>query len=151
MTRTTAKGTRARRIAVAAASIAVLGAAVVPGIAWASDPISESSPVVLSTGSVPGPVEAGVATTCSQVAPISGEELHKLIEEGQIAFDAEPAVVLAGDVSVVDMRTTPGGSVPAVEIGEAVSIGEAVPSGEAIAVLEASPGVAVTIACTVDE
>ena len=47
MTRLTVNGKRARRTGVVVASMAVLGLAVTPGIAWASNPIADGSPVAV--------------------------------------------------------------------------------------------------------
>ena len=84
MTRLKVNGKRARRTGVVVASVAVLGMAVAPGIAWASNPISDGSPVAVRSIAT-APSELGVApeVACGVAAPISDEELQKLIDEGE--------------------------------------------------------------------
>lgn len=85
MTRLTVNGKRARRTGVVVASMAVLGLAVTPGIAWASNPIADGSPVAVRSIAT-APSEAGVAAevACGAATPISDEELQKLIDEGKV-------------------------------------------------------------------
>ena len=85
MTRLTVNGKRARRTGVVVASMAVLGLAVTPGIAWASNPIADGSPVAVRSIAT-APSEAGVAAevACGAATAISDEELQKLIDEGKV-------------------------------------------------------------------
>ena len=98
MTRLKVNGKRARRTGVVVASVAVLGMAVAPGIAWASNPISDGSPVAVRAIAT-APAELGVApeVACGVAAPISDEELQKLIDEGKVVR-AEEAGTAAGTI-----------------------------------------------------
>ena len=80
MTRLKVNGKRARRT----------GMAVAPGIAWASNPISDGSPVAVRSIAT-APSELGVApeVACGVAAPISDEELQKLIDEGKVVRGEE--------------------------------------------------------------
>ncbi|MDV6274380.1 light harvesting protein subunit alpha [Rhodococcus erythropolis] len=85
MTRLKVNGKRARRTGVVVASVAVLGMAVAPGIAWASNPISDGSPVAMrSITTAPSELGAAPEVACGAAAPISDEELQKLIDEGKV-------------------------------------------------------------------
>lgn len=92
MTRLKVNGKRASRTGVVVASVAVLGMAVAPGIAWASNPISDGSPVAVRSIAT-APSEAGVApeVACGAATPISDEELQKLIDEGKVVRAEEAA------------------------------------------------------------
>ena len=100
MTRLKVNGKRARRTGVVVASVAVLGMAVAPGIAWASNPISDGSPVAVRSIAT-APAELGVApeVACGVAAPISDEELQKLIDEGKVVR-AEEAGTAAVTIEV---------------------------------------------------
>ena len=88
------------------ASVAVLGMAVAPGIAWASNPISDGSPVAVRSIAT-APAELGVApeVACGVAAPISDEELQKLIDEGKVVR-AEEAGTAAVTIEVPSEAAT---------------------------------------------
>ncbi|WP_415395043.1 light harvesting protein subunit alpha [Rhodococcus globerulus] len=106
MTRLTVNGKRARRTGVVVASMAVLGLAVTPGIAWASNPIADGSPVAVRSIAT-APSEAGVAAevACGAATPISDEELQKLIDEGKVVR-AEEAGTAALTIEVPSEAAT---------------------------------------------
>ena len=106
MTRLKVNGKRARRTGVVVASVAVLGMAVAPGIAWASNPISDGSPVAVRA-LAPPPAAVGVApeVACGVAAPISDEELQKLIDEGKVVR-AEEAGTAAVTIEVPSEAAT---------------------------------------------
>lgn len=106
MTRLKVNGKRARRTGVVVASVAVLGMAVAPGIAWASNPISDGSPVAVRSIAT-APAELGVApeVACGVAAPISDEELQKLIDEGKVVR-AEEAGTAAVTIEVPSEAAT---------------------------------------------
>ncbi len=107
MTRLKVNGKRARRTGVVVASVAVLGMAVAPGIAWASNPISDGSPVAVRSIAT-APSELGVApeVACGVAAPISDEELQKLIDEGGKVVRAEEAGTAAVTIEVPSEAAT---------------------------------------------
>ncbi|WP_336879834.1 light harvesting protein subunit alpha [Rhodococcus globerulus] len=106
MTRLTVNGKRARRTGVVVASMAVLGLAVTPGIAWASNPIADGSPVAVRSIAT-APSEAGVAAevACGAATAISDEELQKLIDEGKVVR-AEEAGTAALTIEVPSEAAT---------------------------------------------
>lgn len=105
MTRLTVNGKRARRTGVVVASAAVLGMAVAPGIAWASNPISDGSPVaVRSIATAPAEL-GGAPVACGATTPISDEELQKLIDEGKVVR-AEEAGTAAITIEVPSEAAT---------------------------------------------
>lgn len=106
MTRLTVNGKRARRTGVVVASMAVLGLAVTPGIAWASNPIADGSPVAVRSIAT-APSEAGVEpeVACGAATPISDEELQKLIDEGKVVR-AEEAGTAALTIEVPSEAAT---------------------------------------------
>ena len=98
MTRLKVNGKQARRTGVVVASVAVLGMAVAPGIAWASNPISDGSPVAVRSIAT-APSELGVApeVACGVAAPISDEELQKLgMARGGVRLSDEEQAKFAG-------------------------------------------------------
>lgn len=106
MTRLTVNGKRARRTGVVVSSMAVLGLAVTPGIAWASNPIADGSPVAVRSIAT-APSEAGVApeVACGAATPISDEELQKLVDEGKVVR-AEEAGTAALTIEVPSEAAT---------------------------------------------
>ncbi|MDV8065961.1 light harvesting protein subunit alpha [Rhodococcus sp. IEGM 1366] len=106
MTRLTVNGKRARRTGVVVASMAVLGLAVTPGIAWASNPIADGSPVAVRSIAT-APSEPGVEpeVACGAATPISDEELQKLIDEGKVVR-AEEAGTAALTIEVPSEAAT---------------------------------------------
>lgn len=80
--------------------------AVAPGIAWASNPISDGSPVAVRSIAT-APAELGVApeVACGVAAPISDEELQKLIDEGKVVR-AEEAGTAAVTIEVPSEAAT---------------------------------------------
>ncbi|KJF25323.1 light harvesting protein subunit alpha [Rhodococcus sp. AD45-ID] len=106
MTRLTVNGKRARRTGVVVASMAVLGLAVTPGIAWASNPIADGSPVAVRSIAT-APSEPGVEpeAACGAATPISDEELQKLIDEGKVVR-AEEAGTAALTIEVPSEAAT---------------------------------------------
>ncbi|MGG7101098.1 light harvesting protein subunit alpha [Rhodococcus sp. 24CO] len=106
MTRLTVNAKRARQTGVVVASVAVLGLAVTPGIAWASNPIADGSPVAVRS-IVTAPSESGTApdAMCGAVTPISDEELQRLVDEGKVVR-AEEAGTAAITIEVPSEAAT---------------------------------------------
>lgn len=151
MTRLTVNGKRARRTGVVVASVAVLGMAVAPGIAWASNPISDGSPVAVRSIAT-APSDAGVApeVACGATTPISDEELQKLIDEGKVVR-AEEAGTAAITIEVPSDAATfiAREGVPALPTVEWAPTTEGVPA-EVLDMADVAPleeGVA--LSCTV--
>ncbi|MFE4503624.1 light harvesting protein subunit alpha [Rhodococcus sp. NPDC056743] len=148
MTRLTVNGKRVRRTAVVVASVAVLGMAAAPGIAWASNPIADGSPVaVRSVATAPAELGAAPDVACGATTPISDEELQKLIDEGKVVR-AEEAGTAAITIEVPSEAATflASEGVPTVEWAPAI---EGVPA-EVLDVAGVAPlAEGVALSCTV--
>lgn len=159
MTKSLIRKVTRRRVAVAAATIAAVGAFAVPGVAWAQNGVPSGPPTAVGEpAAVVAPAAASaeitpgvVAPGCSAPAkPLSDEEIQKLIADGVIAKDTVSAadengavrgavVTVSGDTILGD-GVSPDTTVEPVVIS--VPAGEAAPGG-AVASTDAGP-IAVT-------
>ncbi|CAM2785811.1 Secreted protein [Prescottella defluvii] len=103
MTKSLIRNVSRRKVAVAAASIAAVGALAVPGVAWAQNALPGGEPVAVSTPA------AEVTAACS-TENLSDEEIQKLKDEG-----AENGTVGTDAVASTE-------SIPASEMTAAISV-----------------------------
>ncbi|MGC0366446.1 hypothetical protein ABH922_004430 [Rhodococcus sp. 27YEA15] len=103
MTRMTLNGKQARRTGAVVASMAALGMVMVPGIAWASNPIAEGSPVAVQAvdGTRSTAPSASLELSCASIATISDDELQKLIDDGTV-IQALPSQALPDGLQIIE-------------------------------------------------
>lgn len=99
MRMTFTEGSLRRRIGIAAVAVAAVGAVAVPGVAWASNGISNGGPVSVEQGVSE---QAGKAPECAKVgvpATASTEAIHVSEEEAQKLLAEDSAAAAAGGVA----------------------------------------------------